>query len=91
MSPAKAKKTVKTPARAADAEILGRYDAISLVATAEKDGRIRLKCSSWDDHKVILPGEAIEMRWQGGQWVLIKRKSRNYSVAYIADSAPQRT
>lgn len=35
---------------------------------AQKDGKIRVSCSSWDDYKVVLEGEAFEVRW-GSQGV----------------------
>ena len=30
---------------------------------AQKYGKIRVSCSTWDDYKVVLEGEVFEVRW----------------------------
>jgi hypothetical protein len=74
--PAKPSKVAKTPPKPPTAEILGKADGVTLVAKADKDGRIRLNCSSWEDYRVVLPGQVLELRWQAGQVVLVKLPAR---------------
>ena len=42
---------------------LFRADTVSPTFTAEKDGRVKVTYRGWDDHKVVPPGHAFEVRW----------------------------
>lgn len=59
---------------AADATILLKSDHPTITLSAEKDGKVRVACSSWDTPAVLLPNEILEARWQHGQVVLLRRR-----------------
>jgi hypothetical protein len=44
-------------ARPATASLTGRN------VSASKDGKLRVVYAGWDDAKVVLPGEVLELRW----------------------------
>lgn len=52
------------------ADTLLKSDAVTLAARAEKSGHIRLTCAAWEDARVLLPGQVLEVRWMDGQVVL---------------------
>lgn len=54
-------------------QTLLKADKLSIVLAADKDGKIRLNCASWEDAKVLLPDQVLEVRWQAGQVALIRR------------------
>jgi hypothetical protein len=56
---------------------LAAGDRITVVISAEKDGKLRLLANSWDSEKVILPGEQFNVRWIGGQVHLIRRTPKS--------------
>ena len=62
---------------AAEPKVLAKADGLTLVAKAEKDGKIRLQCSSFDPSAgapVVLPGQVGELRWvEGKVQVAIRR------------------
>lgn len=51
------------PPKATESPALFRADRQSVTFAAQKDGKVRVTCASWDDHKVVLEGEAFEVRW----------------------------
>lgn len=53
-------------------QILLKADTVTLVARAEVGGMLRLTCAAWEDARVILPGQVLELRWQDGQIVAVK-------------------
>lgn len=60
-----------------DLQILLKADALTVTATADKVGKIRLNCSAWAEPHVLLPGQVLELRWQAGQVVLVRRAERD--------------
>lgn len=57
-------------------QTLLKADDITLVARAERDGHLRLTCKAWEDARVILPGQVLELRWENGQVVAVRRDKR---------------
>ena len=46
---------------------LFKADAANLAFSADKEGRVRIVYSGWEDAKVLLLGEVLEVYWQSGQ------------------------
>ena len=65
------KLTQPAPAAKAPERTIGpplfKADAANLAFSADKEGKVRMVYSGWDDAKVLLPGEVLEVYWQGGQ------------------------
>jgi hypothetical protein len=40
------------------------------------DGKFSAKSASWEENKVILPGDEIVIRVDGGRWFIVKRPRR---------------
>ncbi len=76
MPPVKASKTVETPPKPPIGKILGTWDDVKLVAKAEKDGKVRLQCTTFTDTEVIQPGEVVELRWHEGKVAAVKLPAR---------------
>jgi hypothetical protein len=53
-----------------------KADTGTLQFAADKEGRIRLNYSGWEDAKVILLGERLQLFWQGGQAIARKAVHR---------------
>lgn len=71
MGPVKTEKA--TAKNKAVPQILLKADKVTLTATADKEGRLRINAGSWDSPVVILPGEVLEIRSQNNQTVLMRR------------------
>ncbi len=56
-------------------ETLLKTDGTTLVIEARKDGKFVVKSKAWEENKVIMPDQAVELRWQDGQ-VHVIRKAR---------------
>jgi hypothetical protein len=48
-----------------------KADNCFLAFEALKDGKIVVKSASWEQNKVILPGQALEVFWKDGQVNLV--------------------
>jgi hypothetical protein len=46
---------------------LFKADTANLAFSADKEGRVRIVYSGWEDAKVLLPGEHLDVYWEGGQ------------------------
>ena len=46
---------------------LALADGLTVVAKAEKDGKIRITCSSMMDAAMVVPGQVLELRWVEGK------------------------
>ena len=53
-------------------EILLKADKVSVVFERIADGKIRITTSSWDDAKVILPNQVLEVATIGKQVGLVR-------------------
>ena len=53
-------------------EILLKADRVSVVFERTADGKIRVRTSSWDDAKVILPNQVLEVAVVGKQVALVR-------------------
>lgn len=62
-------------AKRAVPEIVIKADRLTLTVEADKEGRMRVNCSSFEMYKVVLPGQVLEMSWQGGQVVVVRRET----------------
>ena len=69
-------RTAKAASSKPVAEILLKADSISLALSADKEGKIRVNCASWEDAKVMQAGQVLEARNQGGQVVLVRREGK---------------
>jgi hypothetical protein len=49
------------------AQILLKADQVSLMVKAEPGGKLRLTCAPWEDARVILLDQTLELRAVGGQ------------------------
>lgn len=54
-------------------KILLKADQVTVDLKADKEGRIRVNCGSFETPAVVLPGQVLEVRNQAGQVVLVKR------------------
>jgi hypothetical protein len=54
-----------------------KADAVTLVIKAERDGHLRLTASAWEDARVILPGQSVELRIDHGQVAVILEKLKS--------------
>lgn len=61
-----AKRTAK---RTKQSPIL-RGDSVTLVIKGEKDGKLRLTCLGWEDARVVLPGNSLDISNEAGQVVI---------------------
>jgi hypothetical protein len=43
-----------------------------LVLDAQKDGKVRMTCGSWEDAKVLQTGEMLGLRRDGTFWVVTR-------------------
>lgn len=59
-------------AAAPPAGALLKADNVKLTVEALKDGKLRLNCGSWEDARVVLPGEMLALRREGTFWVISK-------------------
>jgi hypothetical protein len=57
--------SVATPVRGIPP--LFKADAVNIAVSASKDGKLRVVYGGWDDAKVVLPGEVLELRWGRGR------------------------
>ena len=53
-------------------DILLKADKVSVVFERLADGKIRVTTTSWDDHKVILPNQVLEVAIVGKQVALVR-------------------
>jgi len=53
-------------------DVLLKADKVSVVFVSMNDGKIRVTTSSWDDWKVILPNQVLEVASIGKQVGLIR-------------------
>jgi hypothetical protein len=53
-------------------DVLLKADKVSVVFVSMNDGKIRVTTSSWDDWKVILPNQVLEMASIGKQVGLVR-------------------
>jgi hypothetical protein len=55
---------------------LFKADAANITVSSSKDGKLRVVYGGWDDAKVVLPGEVLELRWgkQGVEARIIPRR-----------------
>jgi hypothetical protein len=55
---------------------LFKADTANLRVSASKDGKLRVVYAGWDDAKVVLPSEVLELRWgkQGVEARIIPRR-----------------
>jgi hypothetical protein len=49
---------------------------VNLTVSASRDGKLRVVYGGWDDAKVVLPNEVLELRWgkQGLEARIIPRR-----------------
>ena len=52
--------------------MLLKADKVSVVFVSMNDGKIRVTTSSWDDWKVILPNQVLEVASIGKQFGLVR-------------------
>lgn len=50
-----------------------RADTATLTLSVATDGKLRVAYQGWDDPKVLLPGEWLELAAEGGQ-VVVRRE-----------------
>ena len=55
---------------------LVKADNPKLVLEALKDGKIRLTCSTWEDARVLLPGQMLGIRREGTFWVMSRIEAK---------------
>jgi hypothetical protein len=55
---------------------LFKADTVNIAVSASKDGKLRVVYGGWDDAKVVLPNEVLELRWgkQGVEARIIPRR-----------------
>lgn len=70
-----AKNTQPKASKASLATLFQGDDAV-LNLTADKDGKVRMICKSWEDYRALLPGEVLELRRLGKQWLIQKREAK---------------
>ena len=58
-------------------EVLLKADKVVLVIERISDGKIRVTTTSWDDAKVILPNQVLEVATIGKQVGLVRVESRS--------------
>ena len=56
----------KTPIRTIGPPLF-KADTANLAFSADKEGKVRMVYSGWDDPEVLLPGEVLEVYWEGRQ------------------------
>lgn len=49
---------------------LVKADNVKLGLDAQRDGKVRLTCGSWEDARVLAPGEMLGLRREGTFWVV---------------------
>lgn len=64
----------KSTRKPEEPKTLIKADAVTMALTADKLGNIRANCASFETPAVILPGQCLEVRWQSGQVVMVKRE-----------------
>ena len=47
-----------------------KADDLKLILSADKEGRVRMTCASWEDARVLMPGQMLGLRREGTFWVL---------------------
>jgi hypothetical protein len=55
-------------------EILLITDDKTILLDMGHDGKFSAKSASWEENKVILPGDEIVIRVDGGRWFIVKQK-----------------
>ena len=68
-------------------EILFKTDKTTLEVEALADGKIKVRPSAWDDAKVIMPGDALEVRAVDGQLVALHARCGPCGPARILTAA----
>jgi len=53
-------------------QILLKADSVTLVVKAEAGGKIRLTCSAWEDARIVLPDQTLELRSVGGKGHIVR-------------------
>lgn len=57
---------------------LVKADALTLVAVADRTGKVRLTSGSWEDARVLQPGEMLGLRREGTFWVVTKIEAKGH-------------
>lgn len=53
-------------------QTLLKADNVTLALSADKEGRVRANCGSWENAVVLLPGQVMQVQWVAGQVVLTR-------------------
>lgn len=57
-------------------QTLLKADTVTLAAAATKDGKLRLTCNAWEDARVILVDQVVELRCERGQIVITRKPKK---------------
>jgi hypothetical protein len=66
-------------------EILLITDDKTMLLEMGSDGKFSAKSASWEENKVILPGDEIVIRVDGGRWFIVRRPAQG---AMVGSGAP---
>lgn len=69
-----AAKPAKTVRPREEPKTLLKADSVNVALAADKEGRIRVNAASFETPAVVLPGQVLEIRWERGQVVMVKRE-----------------
>ena len=61
-------------------EILLITDDKTVLLNMGHDGKFSAKSASWEENKVILPGDEIVIRVDGGRWFSVKRPAQGAMI-----------
>ena len=66
-------------------EVLLATDNKTVLLSLERDGKFSAKSAAWEENKVMLPGEELVIRVDGGRWFIVERPAQG---AMIGPGAP---
>lgn len=52
---------------------LATSDDMVVTLRASKDGKVRLSCASWEDARVMLPGDTLELKRRKTDYLLVHK------------------
>jgi hypothetical protein len=61
-------------------EILLITDDKTVLLDMGHDGKFSAKSASWEENKVILPGDEIVIRVDGGRWFIVRRPAQGAMI-----------
>lgn len=93
MGPDPTSKSQVKPRAPAAIPPLFKADTATLTFAKQADGKIRVNYASWEDAKVVQPGEVFELRWgkqgvEGRIIATLKEPEPDVDPLYIPDEVP---